>query len=261
MNVKNVVKVMNFHALVRVDSARRRATKLMMMDRQLYEMMDQILNNRNFRLDKRLPVPPQGKPKLVIYVGSDYGFCSNYNNQVSELLLMDRQCEKIIIGKKLRKTESNVLLRIDHAEFADSRERIQGLLEKAVCEGANSEVYIVYNRYINSAKIEFQCEKLYPIDIPENADRSVYKDDFVVEGDLSRLLMDILITYLMQELELAIISGYASENIMRQDTTHESLKKIEEREEEQLMWERKQRRQEEFGKLVENFIQSSSYGR
>lgn len=258
MNIKNVVKVMNFHALVRVDNSRKRAMKFMMMDQELYNMMDQILNNQNLRLDKRLPVPDAGKPRLTIYVGSDYGFCSNYNSQVSDRLLSDHSGEKIIIGKKLRRTEDHVLLRMGQSEFEGWKKRIEEIIRNSIEKGEHSEIHIVYNRYINSSQIELVSQKLYPIDIPENTDKSAYKDDFLVEGDLSELLMNVLITYLMQEIELAMISGYASENILRQNTTHESLKKIDEREEEQLMQERKEKRQEEFAKLIENYIQSKS---
>ena len=35
MNIKNVVKVMNFHALVRVDRAKREAQKYMLMSGEL----------------------------------------------------------------------------------------------------------------------------------------------------------------------------------------------------------------------------------
>lgn len=258
MNIKNVVKVMNFHALVRVDNSRKRAMKFMMMDQELYNMMDQILNNQNLRLDKRLPVPDAGKPRLTIYVGSDYGFCSNYNSQVSDRLLSDHSGEKIIIGKKLRRTEEQVLLRMGQSEFEGWKKRIEEIIRNSIEKREHSEIHIIYNRYINSSQIELVSQKLYPIDIPENTDKSAYKDDFLVEGDLSELLMNVLITYLMQEIELAMISGYASENILRQNTTHESLKKIDEREEEQLMQERKEKRQEEFAKLIGNYIQSKS---
>ena len=42
MNIKNVVKVMNFHALVRVDRAKREAQKYMLMSGELYQMLDEL---------------------------------------------------------------------------------------------------------------------------------------------------------------------------------------------------------------------------
>ena len=54
MSIRNIVKVMNFHALIRVDNAKRKADKYRMMEEQLYRMMDVIMNNRNLILDKKV---------------------------------------------------------------------------------------------------------------------------------------------------------------------------------------------------------------
>ena len=57
MSIRNIVKVMNFHALIRVDNAKRKADKYRMMEEQLYRMMDVIMNNRNLILDKKVMEP------------------------------------------------------------------------------------------------------------------------------------------------------------------------------------------------------------
>ena len=64
MNVKAVVKVMNFHALLRVDASRRRAEKYEAMKDELESMMQIILNNRNLRLDKHIRLPDPSLPVL-----------------------------------------------------------------------------------------------------------------------------------------------------------------------------------------------------
>ena len=51
MSIRNIVKVMNFHALIRVDNAKRKADKYRMMEEQLYRMMDVNMNNRNLILE------------------------------------------------------------------------------------------------------------------------------------------------------------------------------------------------------------------
>ena len=82
MSIRNVVKVMNFHSLIRVDKAKRQADKYLMMEDQLYAMMEAIVNNRNLILDKKIfRVKSKMPPKINIYIGSDFGFCSNYNSQ------------------------------------------------------------------------------------------------------------------------------------------------------------------------------------
>ena len=62
----------------------------------------------------------------------------------------------------------------------------------------------------------------------------------------------------MYEVELACISGYAAENVMRQNTTQESMEKIEEREEEQLMADRREKREKEFNKVIESYTKKRS---
>ena len=103
MSIRNVVKVMNFHSLIRVDKAKRQADKYLMMEDQLYAMMEAIVNNRNLILDKKIFRVNEDAPKINIYIGSDFGFCSNYNSQVNDQLHKDPAGDvKILIGKKLR---------------------------------------------------------------------------------------------------------------------------------------------------------------
>ena len=54
MRIRNVVKVMNFHSLLRVDSARRNAEKYFEYEKEITDFADNILNNRNLILDKKI---------------------------------------------------------------------------------------------------------------------------------------------------------------------------------------------------------------
>lgn len=45
MRVKPIVKVMNFHALIRVDKARRKADKYMQLEKEASDIIDVIANN------------------------------------------------------------------------------------------------------------------------------------------------------------------------------------------------------------------------
>ena len=72
MKAKAVVKVMNFHALLRVDSSSKRALKYQKMQDELTEMIQIILNNKNFKLDKLVMIPKTDLPRLRIYLGTDF---------------------------------------------------------------------------------------------------------------------------------------------------------------------------------------------
>ena len=130
---------------------------------------------------------------------------------------------------------------------------VEELLREAVVDGKYSSIHVVYHWYINTTASEMEQMQLYPMDVPRRQEKGFYKDDFVIEGDLSHMLQELLLTYIIYELELASISGYATENILRQNTTQESLDKIAEMEEEQLMAERREKREQEFKKVIESY--------
>ena len=252
MNIKNVVKVMNFHALVRVDRAKREAMKYMLMSDELYRMIDQIMNNRNMVLDKSVMKPDGRKPTLTFYVGSDFGFCSNYNTLINQAMKEDTG-DKVLIGKKIRGRSGNTIMKIHRGHMEENLCHVEEILRDSIWEKQHSSIRVVYNKYLNSTTSRLETLQLYPMEVPRKENQDAYKEDYVVEGDLSEILRQLLLTYIMYEVELACISGYAAENVMRQTTTQESLDKIEEREEIQLMARRKEKRTKEFNKVIESY--------
>lgn len=257
MNIKNVVKVMNFHALVRVDRAKREAMKYMAMSDELYKMLDQIMNDRNMVLDKSIMVPEAGRPSLTFYVGSDFGFCSNYNTLVNHAMEADGG-DKVLIGKKIRTRTGNVVMRIHRGHLQENMYHVEEILKDSLWEKKHSSIRVVYNKYLNSTTSRLETLQLYPMEVPRKEDPAAYREDYVVEGDLENILKQLLLTYIIYEIELACISGFAAENVMRQTTTQESMDKIEEREEERLMAERKERREKEFNKVIESYTKMRS---
>ena len=253
MGVKNVVKVMNFHSLIRVDAAKRKAKSYQVMEKEVMFMLDQIMNNRNLLLDKSILKPNPNKPKLTIYLGSDMGFCGNYNSQINAEIDKNPDGDKILIGKKLRKNAEHVLLAMEQSELDDRIMEIEKILKNSIFRRQHSEINVVFVRYLNSTESVKDMHTIFPVEISKDANPDDYKDDFMIDGDIESLLANLLATYLVYQIQIIRTSGYASENILRQNTTTESLKKIEEREEMKLMEERRERRAEEFSKVIENY--------
>ena len=52
--IKNIVKVMNFHSLLRIDKSKAKAEKYFAIEQQLDDMMYEILYNKNLNLDKKI---------------------------------------------------------------------------------------------------------------------------------------------------------------------------------------------------------------
>lgn len=253
MKVKSVVKIMNFHSLLRVNSARKKAERLNEYEKELHSMIDTILNNRNFLLDKKSLIPPKDKKDLVIYIGNDYGFCSNFNTAVNDKLKHDKENDKILIGKKINANlATNVIKYMDKDSFYAGVADINNYLLDSLINFKYSNIKVVYNHYYNVNKLGLVEKVIFPIEpLSENQGKK-YSDDFVVEGNINEILINLVSLYIGYEIEIAEASSWAAENVMRQLVTKESLDKIEKMEEEKETMIRKEKKNKAFKRIIEN---------
>lgn len=252
MKIKSVVKVMNFHSLIRVNSARKKAEKLDGYEKELSNMIDNIVNNKNFILDKKTLVPPKDKKDLIIYIGNDYGFCANFNTSINQLIRKDLINDKIIIGKKLTTNTSNVIMALDKEKFYDGTVGINKYLLDGLINFKYSNIKVVYNHYYNVNKLGLVEKTIFPIKPINDNSGKKYSEDFVVEGDINDILINLISLYVGYEIQIAEASSWAAENVMRQLVTKESLDKIEKIEEEKGNMARKERKSRDFKKIIEN---------
>ena len=257
MNVKAVVKVMNFHALLRVEASGQQALMYSTMEEELSAMMQILQSNRNLRLDKHIRLPDQRLPKLRIYLGSDLGFCGSVNTSVTSVLQRDTTEEKIVIGRKLRRP-AEVSLYLSQEDYRQNFDQIHDYLERAVRERCWSAVEVVYNHYYNVSSVKQEIKRIYPLEIQPDQTIANEWDDFEINGDAQRLLEDMTISCLVYEVRIAAASAYAAENIMRQNATSESLKKLDEIETEVARQQRKEKNQKSFRKTIDSFVKQKS---
>ena len=112
MRIKNVVKVMNFHSLLRVDASKREAESYRNVGDEITKIIKTIVYNKNLVLDKKVIMPNPNNNKLNIYIANDYGFCGNFNSQIARQIRQDKDDYKIIIGKKIVYNDDKVILKI-----------------------------------------------------------------------------------------------------------------------------------------------------
>lgn len=253
MKVKSVVKIMNFHSLLRVNSARRKADKLNKYEVELSNMIETILNNRNLLLDKKSLVPPKNKKSLIIYIGNDYGFCANFNTAINNIILNDKQNDKIIIGKKLTTNTENIVKYMDKENFYEDSVEINKYILDSLINFKYTEIKVIYNHYYNVNKLELVEKTIFPLE-PKNKtkNKDKYIDDFIIEGNINDILINLVSLYISYEIQIAESSSWAAENVMRQMVTKESLDKIERIEEEEKNLERKNKKNISFKKIIEN---------
>lgn len=264
MSLKNVVKVMNFHSLLRVDRSRRAAKKYGEMEEMVINMLDQIANNRNVALDMSALKFDESAPPLHIYIGADRGFCGSLNNQIksrqAQYAKTHPDAKKIIIGNKIRLyKDPNVIFEQSTDDFAEDDGPVLELLREAVQEKKYSEIRLIYNHYLNATSIRFTDKAVLPLPKGVLQTDRKYNEDFVWEGDPQTMLTSLLFLYISYEIRIAGFVSAAAENLTRQNVTTESLKRIDEREEEQHRVELRQRRDKEFGKVLDNFTRLREY--
>ena len=258
MSVKTVVKVMNFHALLRVNSARRKVEQAHQYEQQLRKILFSIINNRIFQQEDVSLALPENAKELNIYIGSDWGFCASFNADVMRFLREDdAHNEKILIGKRIKLDAENIVLEMDKEEFNTRFNEIADLILGGILKKKYSKINIIYIHYYDLGRQEIVKRTILPfeygkdvLDSEETAKIS-QDEDFVIEGDLDYILWNLISLYVSTEIKIAEAWSWASENVQRQLFTDQSLKKIEEREEEDLKVARKERRNLNFRALVE----------
>ena len=74
------------------------------------------------------------------------------------------------------------------------------------------------------------------------------------------MMEDLVITYLNYEVKIAAVNAFASENILRQRMTNDSLKKIDEMEQAAVWQARKEQNQKASRKVIDSYIRSRRRG-
>jgi len=256
-NIKSIVKVMNFQALLHVDSAHRTADKYLLLEKDVGRMIDIIENNRNMILDKKSVSIDKNAPRLRIFVGSDLGFCGIINASVNKQLMReDGKNDIIIIGRKIH-TNYETKLSMTRDEFEDRYSEIKEYFVKAVVEKKYSGIDVFYNRYHNMTHIEPTTQTIFPLAVENDEEEDLYKDDFMIEGgDPIKILEQLTITYLNYEMKSIVVNSYASENILRQQATNESLKHIDEIEAQEKWEQHKHKEQVAVNRVIESYTKT-----
>ena len=250
MRIKNVVKVMNFHSLLRVDSSKRVAENYRNVGDEVTKIIKTIVYNKNLVLDKKVILPDPKMNKLNIYIANDYGFCGDFNSLVARQIKQDKDNYKIIIGSKIVYQDEKTILKINKDDFYKKFDKIEQAIDTAVRNLTYSEINLYYNHYNSSTSFEFRKLVLFPIEFDGTYDE---KHDFVIETDITSMLQSLLVFYILYQLRMCERISYAAENVLRNQITSQALDKIEEIETIQEHEKRRKKKDELVLKTVENY--------
>ncbi len=249
-SIKNVVKVMNFHSLLRVDKARKRAENYLKVGQEITTILSEILYNKNLILDKQALIPNPKMPVLDIYIANDYGYCGDFNSTVRRAILKNAPHDKIIIGKKIVYHDNKTILKIEKDSFEERFIEIQHYIEKSLLNMSYSEINIYYNHYYTSTTFEFKRIKAFPVDF---SGEYYEGNDFVAETDLQKMLKSLVSFYICYQLKMCECISEAAENLNRNQITRMALDRIEEQEEEERNAILRKKNEEACFKNVENY--------
>ena len=250
MKIKNVVKVMNFQSLLRMDKSLKEAEKYRNVGDEVTEILRRIMYNKNLILDKKILTPDPNKPNLNIYIANDYGFCGNFNAEISRSIKKDKDDYKIIIGKKIIYKDDKTLLKINKDEFNtrfwEIEKTIESTLDSMNCSGIN----VYYNHYYSLTSFKFVKIQLFPVEF-----KGEYYDgeDFVIETNIINFINSLMSFYICYQLRMCESISFAAENVLRSQITSSALDKIKEREETLRHEEFKKKKEKSILKSVENF--------
>ena len=162
----------------------RRAQDAITQMRPYAEKLQEILVNVSASLDSaENPYAEERDVKRVLLVAitSNRGLCGPFNNNIIKLAnqrlseLKDKEVEVLCLGKKaadalrrsghvttldLGETPHSIFDNLDFAHTADIAEQIMA----AFRNGKYDRVEILYNRFVNAAVQDVQCEQMLPIE-------------------------------------------------------------------------------------------------
>ncbi len=249
-SIKNVVKVMNFHSLLRVDKARKKAEKYLSVGEEITKILTEILYNKNLVLDKQILMPDKTKPILDIYIANDYGYCGDFNSSVRRAIMKNIDNYKIIIGSKIVYKDDKTVLKLEKDLFNQEFTQIRHYIEKSLLDMSYREINIYYNHYYTSTTFEFKKVNVFPLEFKGEYYSGV---DYTAETNLQNMLKSLVAFYICYQLKMCECISEAAENLNRNQITSMALDKIEEKEEEKRNQYLRKRNEEACFKNVENY--------
>ena len=249
-SIKNVVKVMNFHSLLRVDKARKKAEKYLSVGEEITKILTEILYNKKLVVDKQILMPDKTKPILDIYIANDYGYCGDFNSSVRRAIMKNIDNYKIIIGSKIVYKDDKTVLKLEKDLFNQEFTQIRHYIEKSLLDMSYREINIYYNHYYTSTTFEFKKVNVFPLEFKGEYYSGV---DYTAETNLQNMLKSLVAFYICYQLKMCECISEAAENLNRNQITSMALDKIEEKEEEKRNQYLRKRNEEACFKNVENY--------
>ena len=221
----------------------RRAQDAITQMRPYAEKLQEILVNVSGSLDaSENPFAEERETKKVLLVAitSNRGLCGPFNNNVIKLAhqriseLEGAQVEVLCLGKKagdvFRKTPHFTTLTLgdqphaifDNLDFAHTAD-IAEVVMQAFVSGEYDRVELLYNRFVNAALQDVQCEQMLPIEQAAGDGETTAKEvDYIFEPSREEIAANIVPNTLKIQLYKSLLDSHASEHGARMTAMHKA---------------------------------------
>ena len=168
--------------------------------------------------------------KGYIIVSSDRGLCGGLNNNLFKKVLDQVEIDKTnsidsafsLIGNKstsfFQRVGGEVIAKTSQLGDKPKIEQVLGLIKSTIDRFLANEIdelYIVYNRFVNTVSQEPVIQKILPISVMEKNDDYNFYWDYLYEPDAKDVLESLFTRYLESLIYRAIVENLACEQASR----------------------------------------------
>ena len=168
--------------------------------------------------------------KGYIIVSSDRGLCGGLNNNLFKKVLDQVEIDKTnsidsafsLIGNKstsfFQRVGGEVIAKTSQLGDKPKIEQVLGLIKSTIDRFLGDEIdelYIVYNRFVNTVSQEPVIQKILPISVMEKNDDYNFYWDYLYEPDAKDVLESLFTRYLESLIYRAIVENLACEQASR----------------------------------------------
>ncbi len=168
------------------------------------------------------------KKQTLVLITSDRGLCGAFNSgliRAAEKWMSERDPKKvelICVGRRgylyFRKRQWEITHTYNEfnaeMDFAMVRDMVSFLTNRFVT-GTSDEIYLLYSKFISTAKFEVTLDKYLCIDKPEATDGAGSSTNYIFEPDPDAIFGELLPRYALTRCQAALSDSFASEHATR----------------------------------------------
>ena len=223
MNQEKVLKVINFHSLLKMNKFKGKINSYQNISNDVFKIIKELYFNKTIYFDRNALIPDSTKPKLNIYIANDSGLCGNYNTEVIDKIKTHPNDYKIIIGRKITYDDEFTLLKLSNRDGEKSIIEIEKIINDGLRGMKYSEINIFYVNYNNYSDYSLKQIELFPI---KYDGKSFIGLEFESKSNVLEVIKGLISYYICYQIYTALDLSRVSENRERKRTTDIALKKV-----------------------------------